>query len=195
MPSTQICVNLSMKMSRKSLWKVLAPVSTVLRVLAPFLVFSYPILTIVMVILLDTADGNFYLQWNIKRTLYNTIDKSLDLLWYTVSVYYAYLNLPYFQLLLALYLLRLAGHLVFYFSKNEKIFLYFPNFYENVLIFIVVATAIPKFSSFLVIPVFYYVVLILGILKMIQELLVHTRKYLAFVNSYLPEWMWGPERK
>lgn len=180
-------------MSRKKLWKILAPVSAVLRVLTPFLVFKYPLLTIILVFLLDMADGNFYLQWDIKRSLYNMIDKSLDLFWYTVSIYYTYLNLPYFQLLLALYVLRLVGHITFYFGRNEKMFLYFPNFYENVFIFIVVAKTVPSLSGYLVTPLFYYVLIILSIIKMVQELLIH--KYLSFVNSHLPEWMWGPNKQ
>ena len=68
---------------------------------------------------------------NIKRLTYNFFDKGLDFYWYTVALVYSYFSLPYFGLLLGLYLIRLVGQVLYFTTKDEKYFIFFISLGKN----------------------------------------------------------------
>jgi len=179
-------------MNWKKVFKILAPISTILRIIAPLFIFTYPIYVTLAAILLDWFDGEFYYQWKIKRIIYNYFDKSLDLYWYSITLAYAYFNLPYFHLFLGLYLLRFTGHIIFYLSKSDKAFIYFPNIFEFVFIYILVINRVGLNSRLLEPPLFYKVLIILSFIKIIQEMYAH--KFSLPINNIFPEWMRGPDK-
>jgi hypothetical protein len=176
----------------KKIYKTLAPISTVLRVVTPFFIFRFPVLVTFLVVGLDWIDGELYYQWKIKRIIYNYFDKGLDLYWYTFSLYFAYFSLPYFNLLLILYLIRLLGQILFYVTKSDNVFIFFPNFYEFIFTFVLVAKYF-KFTGFLSGGSnFIVIVVVLCFLKLVQELYAHY--YSIMINDKIPEWMRGPDR-
>lgn len=178
---------------KKLYGKILAPLSVPIRILAPFIIFKYPVIAVVIVFFLDTVDGSFWLQANVKKITYQILDKNLDLWWYTVSLVYAYFHLPFFWLLLSLFVFRLIGHVAFYITRKEKFLALFPNLYENILIFIVIVVRLNLQTNIFSVPKIYIVFLLLSLIKVMHELIVHM--YFEKLFGWLPEWLDGPRRK
>lgn len=178
----------------RKLFRVLAVVSLPLRIIAPLAIFQFPLFVTVLVFFLDWIDGMFYYQLDITKIEYNLIDKSLDLYWYTISLIYGVLNLPYRTLLIGLYALRLVGHLIYYKIKDDGIFVYFPNIYENVFIFLLLVKFSPALEEHLSGLGFLKVFFILSLAKIAQEIYVH-KWGASKINRKIPEWMRGPDKE
>lgn len=187
-------MTLSKKSRGKSLYPWLAKLaypSSVMRILLPLGIFQFPILVTVGSWLLDLNDASPYRFLGINRLQYELLDKSLDLYWYSISLIYAYHQLPFFGVLLALYLFRLVGHILFYVTKKEIVFILFPNFYEYVFWLLIFVNVAPRFK-YLLGPNHLYITLgILFVAKFIQELIAH--KFDKYYYPFVPDWVKAPE--
>jgi hypothetical protein len=179
-------------MAWRQIYRRIAPISIFLRIIAPFLIFKSPIVACFVVLFLDQVDGSFWYQRSILRSQYNLIDKSLDFLWYSVSLVYAYSNLPFFTLLLLLFLVRTVGQTMFYITKNGRSFIYFPNIYEVVFFFILAGKFLYIPYEYYLAPRFYFALIILSILKIAQEFFIH-QSPVTFISKF-PEFLRGPDR-
>lgn len=117
-----------------------------LRIIFAPLILLWPLLSIIVSFFLDLIDADFA-HYTVTRNQYQLIDKSLDFWVYIFEMVYAWYNFPdYKWLLLALFLWRLIGMIVYLVTKKRKYFIIFGNFFENifyVLYFKVVVIDIP----------------------------------------------------
>ncbi|EKE14716.1 MAG: hypothetical protein ACD_12C00328G0001, partial [uncultured bacterium] len=108
----------------------------ILRILVAPLIFIWPLLSIILSVFLDLIDADFAHKIMSKK-LYQLIDKNLDLWWFINIIIYIFINFPEYKIyLLFLFIYRLIGQLIYYFSKNRGVLLYFPNFFEWIFILI-----------------------------------------------------------
>jgi len=102
----------------------------ILRILVAPLIFVWPLLSIILSVFLDLIDADFAYKL-ISKKLYEIVDKNLDLWWFANIMIYAYINYPDYRIyLLILFIYRFIGQLIYYVSKNRKILIFFPNFFE-----------------------------------------------------------------
>ena len=179
-------------MAKKKFFRVLVPISILTRLTSPFIIFSNPLVAVVLCTFFDMTDSTLYRQSSYTKKKYQPIDKTLDFWWYGVSLVYAInANLPFLNLIILLFTIRLIGQLVFYFTRNEIYYILFPNFYEHFLVFIIILESFPKYN-YLVNPNFFVkTLLVIFVAKIVQELIAH--KYDLLYYPYIPEFMKGPE--
>lgn len=146
------------------------------RLVSPFLIFVNPLLAVLFMIVFDAFDGLYAARGGIKSIEYQHIDKTLDLVWYTITFALVILDPRFYifrELLALLYAYRLFGFFVFLKTHQRKLFLLFANFYENVFILILIGVIVPQLS-FLIEPPFLVPMFALVImLKLIQEYIAH----------------------
>ena len=133
----------------KDIYKKLALISFVIRVITPLLVFFYPVFAAIAVFWVDWHDVVFYKALGFNRLKYDLFDKSLDLWWYTVSLIYAYFNFPFFQVLLILYVWRLLGQIIFFVNKKDWVLIFTPNIYEDLFLILLFMKFYPGFETFI----------------------------------------------
>lgn len=100
--------------------------------------FFHPFTAYSINALLDMADGPIYKHiLKINPIKAQIVDKILDLWLYSVAVAFATVNFQPQQatILILLYLYRLIGQIVFFSTKNKRVFVYFPNIFENMFFF------------------------------------------------------------
>ena len=173
--------------------KALGPISLILRLAVPFTVFTSPYFATITILVLDWADCSFYNRWGFNRKEYNLIDKTLDLYWYIFILIYSFSYLPLFGLLFILFVYRLVGTFIYFIKRDDKIFIYFPNVFENVFYFLLILQFL-KFYDYLLQPKYFIpIFLICFVVRMIFELLAHKWDYKT--RKYWPWWMESPKRE
>lgn len=118
-----------------------------LRVFSPLLIFTYPVFAVIFNVFLDIIDGDTSSNFLTKKQ-YQHMDKLLDFWWLTVVMIWSFPNLiAYKWPLLALYLYRFIGVLVFEYTGNRKTIFFFPNFFENLFFLVFFANYYPGFNN------------------------------------------------
>lgn len=119
-------------------------VSTALIVLLVALKFGLPILLVPFPFLagwanfvLDTVDGDLLSPLGLSDPVYQTIDKAADWVTYVFMVVAAW-RWPIRRIVIALFLFRSIGQALFFITRNEMMFFFFPNFLEP--LFLIYAT-------------------------------------------------------
>jgi len=172
--------------------------------------FIHPFWAYLINALLDMADGPIYKHFiKVDTKKAQLQDKVLDLWLYTTAIFTIFNTYPglasgspraghlsfsakggwasgptYF--LLFLYLYRLAGQIVFFITKNKRLLVYFPNFFENFFFFFTFLDLISA-NYLLEKPLFMYpsvILLITG--KIAHEVSLHCRNETVFDNIILP---------
>lgn len=144
----------------------------ILRILVAPSIFVWPLLSIILSVFLDLIDADFAHKIMSKK-LYQLIDKNLDLWWFINIIIYVFINIPEYKIyLLFLFIYRLIGQLIYYFSKNRKVLLFFPNFFEWV--FILIFFGKNYFPSILEGKIYVLILIIIFIVKIFQEWFLHT---------------------
>jgi hypothetical protein len=175
----------------KVIYRILAYISFVVRVAAPLFVFFAPIFVAMTVFITDWIDVVFYKALGFNRLKYDLIDKSLDLWWYSISLIYAYFNLPLFQILLALFLWRLFGQIIFFTKKEDWVLIFTPNIYEDLFLILLFMKFYPGFERMVADIGFVQVILAVSLFQVFREVFVHylDRKLNKRTRKYLPEWI------
>lgn len=158
-----------------------------LRIAAPFLVFSNVLFTIVSVLFLDIIDGLHASRGGIRRRVYQNIDKAVDLLWYIVMLAYIYSSNEmekYTILLTLLFAFRLLGILLFWATGIRKLLFVFANFYENIFILIVLGVFVPGLEFIVSESLFPFSIVVAVVLRIIQEYFAHIVTY-SFTERFL----------
>lgn len=83
--------------------------------------------------LLDIVDGDLLQGLGLSDNLYQTIDKSADLISYIFMLILAW-RWQIKKTVLVLFIYRLIGQLLFFITGNEIFFFYFQNFLEPLLL-------------------------------------------------------------
>lgn len=142
-----------------------------LRIFVALLIFVWPLLSIILSVFLDLIDADFAYRVMSKK-LYQFIDKNLDLWWYINIIIYSFFYYPdYKTYLLILFIYRLIGQLIYYFNRNRRTLLFFPNFFE--WIFILIFFGENYFPSILKDETYLIISLTIFIIKIFQEWFLH----------------------
>jgi len=147
-----------------------------LRIILAPLIFLFPVPIVLTLFFLDAIDGELASKKVLTLEQYEKLDKALDFWQYTNEIAFAATNLKtYFPFLIILFIYRMIGEVMFFFKNNRKILVFFPNFFENVFLLIFLATYF-KQLNFLITNNFYIYLIIVCILKIIQEWWLHWKK-------------------
>lgn len=156
----------------------------ILRLLVPLLVFNYPFFVILIILTLDGFDAEFAAKV-VSYPHYQLFDKLLDFWWYLILLFFSSFFLKeFFLLLFALFVYRLIGEIIFVLKRENKIFLFFPNFFENVFLLIFMGISFARLEFIIRGSNFFYFFLLACLVKLIQEYLVHVKKF-VFMKSAL----------
>lgn len=158
--------------------------SGLVRLICPVLLFLFlepPIAFILTSGILDTIEPAV----NKQEIPYQIRDKIFDLWGYIISYVFLIINkpsimMPYFTLLTILFVIRVVGNLSFIYSKNRRMLVYFPNFYEIAFIFLPFSNLIPSLKKYS----FHYLTG-LFMLKLMAELLMHYLPSKYKLSSYV----------
>jgi len=150
----------------------------------------HPFLAYLVNAVLDMADGPIHKHiLKIDPPKAQLIDKILDLWLYTTAITFSLSSnylLPITYYLLFLYFYRLIGQCVYFITRNKRLLVYFPNFFENFFFFFTLLDLISA-NYLLEKPLFMYpsvILLITG--KIAHEVSLHRRNETVFDNIILP---------
>lgn len=144
-----------------------------LRFASPFLIFKYPLYTVIRVTLLDGLDVEFASRGVLTKMQYQRIDKFMDNWWYIWALIYSYFHLnQYFILLFGLFCYRIIGTVFFYKKRDIRIFMLFPNFYEHAFLLFLFCMYFGR-NFLLQGKILYISLLVVFLLKIVQEYWLH----------------------
>lgn len=139
-----------------------------IRLAAITLIIFYPLEGILISILLDLLDGWFWAFSGLPKSKYHEIDKPIDYLTHCFELVAASRTVIFYPLLV-LFLYRSIGHLIYWFTKNKRVFIFFPNLFEY---FFIIYLVIERFR--LDISIFdWRIIAALILFKLCQEIYVH----------------------
>ena len=109
------------------------------KVIVPVLIVPFPFAAGWANFVLDTVDGDLLIPLGLADSTYQPIDKGADYLTYIFMVVAAWRGRwPMLRWIVAFFILRTAGQLLFFITNNEAVFFFFPNFLEP--LFLIYAT-------------------------------------------------------
>lgn len=180
--------------SNMSLFTQLTKIDVLLRLITGPLIFISPIIATICVFILDGFDGEILKRSGYARHEYSTYDKVLDYWWYIWILLYVFSsNAPYKYLFLTLFLYRTVGQIFYLFSHKGILFFLFPNVFESLFYYYLVAHLINKEDLFFSQPMLTYAMVVLTALKLLQEYIVHI-KLMNFSGVYLRKTSYWPQK-
>lgn len=133
--------------------------------------------------LLDALDGPIYKHVvQLQPVKAQLLDKSLDL-WLYCAAYFFLPALPSFTLhfLTTTFLLRLIGQFIFFATKDRKVLLYFPNFFEVTYVYVLVFQKLNlNFTHH------YWLLGLLYLAKIAHEYILHHKEITIFDHLIIP---------
>ena len=164
-----------------------------MRILIPPLIVLNPVGVIIIATFLDAIDGDFASQGVTSIENYEKVDKVMDTWFHFWELIYSFFVLNnYIVFLSALFIYRLIGVSLFFKKNNRNMLMFFPNFFENTffLLLLIQIMNLQKLSSG---PIFYFLVIFVFILKLLQEYWVHVLKKSVFEDIFKVKWRkWLP---
>lgn len=137
-----------------------------------------PLIAWLIAFILDTSDYVFALRSGLTYRQYQNIDKSLDLLsrvYFVVSAFF--FGWPHAWLFVALFLLRLIGDILYFKTRREVWFFFFPNVIEFFFPLYILILPAPSVESILLIFIVSLVV------KLLHEHLTHIYRFIDPVSK------------
>ena len=135
---------------------------------------------LLLIIFFDNLDGripkmlNIYKYNHTKTKKYQTHDKVADLVGYLLILYYIYKNniltKQQFNVIILFLGYRIIGDIIYFIQKNRKIFFYFPNIYEKLILFWVILKDFNINLDYAYQSVF---IILIVLLKVYQEYTLH----------------------
>ena len=167
------------------MYKFLYIFVVILRIIFAPLIFVWPLLSVIVSFFLDLIDADFA-HYTITKDQYEAIDKVLDFWVYIFEMIYAWYNFSNFKwFLLALFIWRLIGMIVFYVTKNRKYFIIFENFFENIVFVIFFKIIIVN------IPVTFVIAFIV---KVFTEWFIHVADLSVRENIFKSKRKWAKSK-
>lgn len=111
---------------------------TLVRIVVPLSIFRWPLVGILVSNLADMYDWKFVRVQNEKDLgLYQTWDKAMDLYYHTVIllVVLRFKDKVFKKTAVLLFFIRVVGDTLFFSTSNRNFLLFFPNVFENFVIF------------------------------------------------------------
>lgn len=170
----------------------LLKLNVLLRLIFPLLIFiSAPAVTIISVIL-DAFDGEIFKRSGYARPEYSLYDKILDYWWYIWILFYIlYIDIPLKGLFIFLFCYRSIGQILFLIFKKGYLLLFFPNIFEYLFFYYLVAKIFNRESVLMNGLYLILALTIISIFKFIQETIVHV-KQINFSGVYLGKTTYWP---
>jgi len=165
-------------------------IAEVIRVLATLIILyvvNIPIvLKIILIILFDTIDcagGSKFFTWvNCNGITYQRSDKITDIICYSILLFYILnnggLSPTSNGILILLFLYRFIGTCIFLIKNNRKYLFYFPNFFLEICLGLIVINNYPilkNYKNTIIIAIVLY--------KFLLEYYLHIYKYNKY-NKY-----------
>lgn len=160
------------KINEVKVFRFLAYLNVIYRILVPFLIFSYPILSTFLSIITDTIDGDIFQRARVKQKTYQLVDKTLDVYWYIFIIIFSFHG-EFGHVLFLLFIFRLVGNLLYYILKDRHIFIFFPNIFEPFFCVYVLSLRISWLHVLLEGENLFITMLIITVLKIINEVIIH----------------------
>lgn len=120
-------------MKRAWLRRALASLVLSLRFLVPPLMLRYPLAGAWSNHLLDSVDGDLLLELGIKEETYQTFDKAADSFSYVFMLVLG-LRWRIRRLIVLLFIHRIVGQTLYFITRKEIVFFYFPNCLEPLIL-------------------------------------------------------------
>ncbi len=176
-----------------SFFTILTKLDVILRlVFGPF-IFISPIVSTLVIFILDGFDGEILKRSGYARHEYSTYDKIMDYWWYIwIFIFILYTNVPTKSLFIFLFLYRTVGQLLYLLYRKGIIFFLFPNVFESLFYYYLVANILHQEQYFFSQPLLTYVIIALTIPKLIQEYIVHIR-LMNLSGMYLKKTSYWPK--
>ncbi len=112
---------------------VLQAFIVLLKFLVPSLMLVFPLIGVWANYLLDIVDGDILMTLGMNEYLYQTIDKSADLVSYVFMLILG-MRWRVSKIIAILFVYRLIGQLAFFITRNELVFVLFQNLLEPFLL-------------------------------------------------------------
>ncbi|MFZ2024886.1 MAG: hypothetical protein WAV51_01205 [Microgenomates group bacterium] len=158
----------------------------------PF-IFISPIFSTLVIFILDGFDGEIIKRSGYARHQYSTYDKIMDYWWYIwIFIFVLYTNVPVKNLFIFLFLYRTVGQLLYLLYQKGIIFFLFPNVFESLFYYYLVAHIVHQEQFFFAQPLLTYVIIALTILKLAQEYIIHIR-LMNLSGTYLKKTSYWPK--
>jgi hypothetical protein len=113
--------------------RVLAKLVIALKFVVPSLMLRYPFVGAWGNYILDSVDGDVLLELGLPEETYQTVDKTADYFSYVVMLIVG-LRWRIKRLIALLFVYRTIGQALFFVTRKEIVFLYFPNFLEPLVL-------------------------------------------------------------
>lgn len=162
---------------------------SILRIIVAPIIFIWPLQAIILSFFLDLIDIEFASQKVLTLSEYETNDKALDLWWYLSAMIYSWFYLtPYKYMLLGLFVFRYIGDVIFFIKNDRRIFMLFPNFFENIFFLFFFSTYFKWLNFLLDKKYLAFSLITLLVFKIIQEWWIHV------AQISIPEHFFGKKR-
>ncbi len=161
----------------------------VVRIALVFLLFRFsPLIAVPINFFADALDDLIYkylLKRSTKESTYQMLDKLADFVYYCGLFVYViiWIQTPLWPLLVALFLYRSIGQLLFFATNRREILPFFPNFFEEYA-YVVIAIKVIGLSYIDNLSIIVFSLMLLTIYKIIMEYSIHYAK-LSFVEDVI----------
>ena len=160
-----------------------------LRLLSAPLIFVWPLISIILSFLLDIVDIEFASRGVLTLKNYEKWDKILDLWWYLNALIFGWINFSEYKFfLLGLFIFRMVGDIIFILKNDRRIFIVFPNLFENVFYLIFFSLNYKQLNYLLDQDHFLISLTLVILLKIFQEWWIH------IAQISIPEDFFGNKR-
>jgi hypothetical protein len=163
----------------------------VVRLFAALIIFRLPLLGGILSVILDFGDLNFLEKYDPSSLVnYQLYDKMLDFFYLSLEMYVAFRwkNLLLKRALIALYIYRLIGTVLFEMTNDPFILVIFPNVFEWFFLVVLCLGKLRVKDSLYSKKVVLTLVIVLFIPKVFHEYLLHVNKIHPWSeNAYVKE--------
>ena len=104
-----------------------------LKFVVPPLMLRFPVVGAWGTYVLDSIDGDILLELGVSEETYQTIDKAADYFSYVIMLIVG-LRWRIRRLIVLLFVYRTIGQALFFKTRKEIVFMYFPNFLEPLVL-------------------------------------------------------------
>ena len=165
----------------------------VLRLIFGPFIFISPIISTLVIFILDGFDGEIIKRSGYARHEYSIYDKIMDYWWYIwIFIFILYTDVPVKNLFIFLFLYRTFGQLLYLLYQKGIIFFLFPNVFESLFYYYLVANILHQEQFFFAQPLLTYIIIALTILKLAQEYIIHIR-LMNLSGTYLKKTSYWPK--
>ena len=160
---------------------------SIVRIISPISILFYPLWGTIFCVLVDAADHSVLVLTGARKTFsltrYEKYDKFLDL-WQYMFMFLTSIGTPLFNIISFFFFIRVFGNIFFLITNNREIFLYTPNVFEALYIIYFIVLRYLQIDITQNTLMFMFIILVILILKFIQEYMVHHKGFFPFSFLY-----------